>query len=57
MTINANGMEEKFIVCVDAIMLLRMVPTNSKVFLRSCMDLQEKLISTSAIKIQKENWG
>ena len=37
--------------------MLRTVPTNSKVFLRSCMDMREKQISTSVIEIQKENWG
>ena len=33
---------------------LRTLPTNSKVFLRGCMDMREKQISTSVIKIQKE---
>ena len=36
---------------------LRTVPTNSKVFLRGFMNMREKQISTSVIKIQKENWG
>ena len=34
---------------------LRTVPTNSKVFLRGFMKMREKQISTSVIKIQKEN--
>ena len=38
-------------------MLLRTVPTNSKVFLRGFMNMREKQISTSVIKIQKGNWG
>ena len=36
---------------------LRTVPNNSKVFLRGFMNMREKQISTSVIKIQKENWG
>ena len=36
---------------------LRAVPTNSKAFLRGCMDMREKQISTSVIKIQKEKRG
>ena len=37
--------------------VLRTVPTNSKVFLRGFMNMRENQISTSVIKIQKENWG
>ena len=37
--------------------LLRTVPTNLKVFLRGFIKMREKQISTSVIKIQKENWG
>ena len=36
---------------------LRMVPTNTKVFLRGFMTLLEKQILARAIGIQKENWG
>ena len=36
---------------------LKAVPTHSKAFLRSFMDMREKQISTSVIKIQKEKWG
>ena len=28
----------------------------SKVFLRGCMDMREKQISSSVIKFEKENW-
>ena len=35
---------------------LRTVPTNSEVFLRGFMNMWEKQISASVIKIQKENW-
>ena len=37
--------------------MLRMVPTNSKVFLRGFMNMLEKQILTSVIEIQNENWG
>ena len=37
--------------------LLRTVPTISKVFLHGFMNMRKKQISTSVIKIQKENWG
>ena len=37
--------------------LLRAVPTNSKAFLRGCMDVLEKQFSRSVVKIQKEKWG
>ena len=36
---------------------LRMVPTNSKVFLPGSLDRWEKQILTSVVEIQKENWG
>ena len=36
---------------------LKMVPTNSKVFLRGLLNTREKQISTSVIEIQKEKWG
>ena len=36
---------------------LRTVPTNSKVLMRGFMNMREKQISTSVIKIQRENWG
>ena len=36
---------------------LRTVPTNSKVFLRGLLIMQEKQILTSVIEIQKENRG
>ena len=36
---------------------LRTVPTNSKVFLRGLLNMREKQISTSVVKIKKENWG
>ena len=36
---------------------LRTVPTNSKVFLHGLLNMWEKQILTSAIEIQKENWG
>ena len=35
---------------------LRTVPTNSKVFLRGLLNMREKQISASVIKIPKENW-
>ena len=31
--------------------------TISKVFLRGLLNMREKQISTSVIKMQKENWG
>ena len=37
--------------------LLRTVPTNSKVFLHSLLNLKEKQILTGVIEIQKENGG
>ena len=37
------------------VLLLRTVPTNSKVFLPRFMIMQEMLILTSVIEIQKEN--
>ena len=37
--------------------VLRTVPTNSKVFLRGLLNMREKQILTSDIEIQKENWG
>ena len=37
--------------------LLRMVLTNSKVFLRGLLNMREKQILKSVIEIQKENWG
>ena len=36
---------------------LRTVPTNSKVFLHGLLNMQEKQILTSVIKIQKKIWG
>ena len=33
------------------------VPTNSKTFLRSLLNMREKQILTSVTEIQKENWG
>ena len=36
---------------------LRMVPTNSQVFLRDLPNIREKKIITCVIEIQKENWG
>ena len=36
---------------------LRTVPTNSEVFLRGLLNMREKQISLSVIKIQKENWA
>ena len=36
------------------IAFLRTVPTNSKVFLRSLLNIREKQILTG---VQKENWG
>ena len=37
--------------------ILRLVPTNSKVFLCGLLNMREKQILTSVIEIQKENWG
>ena len=37
--------------------MLRTVLTNSKVFLCGLLNMQEKLILTSVIEMQKENWG
>ena len=37
--------------------ILRTVPTNSKVFLRGSLNMREKQILTSVIEIRKENWG
>ena len=42
---------------MDVAILLRTVPTNLEVFLRCFMNMWEKQISASVIKIQKENWG
>ena len=36
-------------------LVLRTVPTNSKVFLRALLNMREKQILTSVIEIQKEN--
>ena len=49
-TIDVNSADS-----VIACFVLRTVPTNSKVFLRGCMDMRKKQISTSVIKIQNEN--
>ena len=38
-------------------LILRKVPTNSKVFLLQFMIMQEMWILTGVMKIQKENWG
>ena len=37
--------------------ILRTVPTNSKVFLRGLLNMREEQILASVIEIQKENWG
>ena len=37
--------------------ILRTVPTNSQVILRSLLNMREKQIITSVIEIQKENLG
>ena len=42
---------------VEKCMQLMTVPTNSKVFLRGLLNMQEKQILTSVIEIQKEKWG
>ena len=37
--------------------ILRTMPTNSKVFLRGLLNMWEKQILTSVTEIQKEKWG
>ena len=39
------------------LIVLRTVPTNSKVFWRGLLNMRQKQILTCDIEIQKENWG
>ena len=58
MAIHCNVHEKvRTIDFIEKLSLLRMVPTNSKIFLHGLLNVREKQILTSVIEIQKENWG